>query len=166
MPVWCVARPAAAPCGHFAALPLVRSTFGLRGYPPLRFGAFPHSALAVKQAHDALNQSLCGIRRDTPARGFGRSSLVVCRRGVFNHSDASWAFSDCGVGAVFRAVVVTSENALFLRVAQATCVPTPVDLRLPPRYARPWFRAVVIGGGSTGVLCSVVAFATIRDPPG
>ena len=77
MPVWCVARPTAAPCGHFAALPLVRSTFGLRGYPPLRFGAFPHSALAVKQAHDALNQSPCGIRRDTPARGFGRSSLVV-----------------------------------------------------------------------------------------
>ena len=82
MPVWCVARPTAAPCGHFAALPLVRSTLGLRGYPPLRFGAFPHSALAVKQAHDALNQSLCGIRRDTPARGFGRSSLVVCRRVV------------------------------------------------------------------------------------
>ena len=82
MPVWCVARPTAAPCGHFAALPLVRSTFGLRGFPPLRFGAFPQSALAVKQAHDALNQSLCGIRRDTPARGFGRSSLVVCRRGV------------------------------------------------------------------------------------
>ena len=27
----------AAPCGHFATL--VRSTFGLRGYPPLRFGA-------------------------------------------------------------------------------------------------------------------------------
>ena len=27
----------AAPCGHFASL--VRSTFGLRGFPPLRFGA-------------------------------------------------------------------------------------------------------------------------------
>ena len=27
----------AAPCGHFATL--VRSTFGLRGYPSLRFGA-------------------------------------------------------------------------------------------------------------------------------
>ena len=35
MPVWCVARPTAAPCGHFAALPLVRSTFGLRGFPPI-----------------------------------------------------------------------------------------------------------------------------------
>ena len=87
---------------------------------------------------------------------------MVCRRGVFNHLDASWAFSDCGVGAVFRAVVVTSENALFLRVAIATCVPTPVALRLPPRYARPWFRSGVIGGGSTGVFFPVVAFATIR----
>ena len=77
MPVWCVAHSTATPCGHFAALPLVRSTFGLRGYPPLRFGAFPHSALAVKQAHDAHNQSPCGLR---------------------------------------------------------------------PRYARPWFRAVVVGG--------------------
>ena len=89
MPVWCVARPTAAPCGHFAALPLVRSTFGLRGYPPLRFGAFPHSALAVKQAHDALNQSLCGFRRDTPARGFGRASLAVGQRGflpLLSHS--------------------------------------------------------------------------------
>ena len=40
----------------------------------------------------------------------------------------------------------------------------PCGLR--PRNARPWLRAGVIGGGSTGVSSPVVAFATIRDPPG
>ena len=78
MPVWCVAHPTAAPCGHFAALPLVRS-------PATRSARLPSASLrrispfcvSGKQAHDALNQSPCGFRRETPARGFGRSSLVV-----------------------------------------------------------------------------------------
>ena len=53
--------------------------------------------------------------------------------------------------------------ALFcVRDSTGTCGTRAFALRLSPRYARPWFRSGVIGGGSTGVLCSVVAFATIR----
>ena len=90
MPVWCVARPTAAPCGHFAALPLVRSTFGLRGYPPLRFGAFPHSALAVKQAHDALNQLPCGLR---PRNDRGGLAAVVVDGGAMGVPRSVVAFA-------------------------------------------------------------------------
>ena len=158
MPVWCVARPTAAPCGHFAALPLVRSTFGLRGYPPLRFGAFPHFALAVKQAHDALNQSPCGIRRETPARGFGRSSLVVCRRVIFNLFGCSLGEpsteSSCGVGATEDETSTRAVVAALIR--SKLCVSRIRDLRSQFPHKAP---------GTKRPNC-LVAFATIRDPPG
>ena len=77
----------AAPCGHFAALPLVRSTFGLRGFPPNRrfaphlrrifgFGYSRLTARIVPRDGDA-----CGTRpRTTTERGAARS--VVAARGA------------------------------------------------------------------------------------
>ena len=50
----------------------------------------------------------------------------------------------------------------YVRDSTGTCGTRAFALRHSPRYARPWLRSGVIGGGSTGVLCSVVAFATIR----
>ena len=72
----------AAPCGHFAALPLVRSTFGLRGFPPNRrvaahlrrisgYGYSRLTARIVPRDGDA-----CGTRpRTTTVRGAARSGL-------------------------------------------------------------------------------------------
>ena len=83
-PAW--SAPRAAPCGHFAALPLVRSTFGLRGFPPNRrfaphlrrifgFGYSRLTARIVPRDEDA-----CGTRpRTTTERGAARS--VVAARG-------------------------------------------------------------------------------------
>ena len=48
----------AAPCGHFAALPLVRSTFGLRGFPD--FGALRLICGASSPSYRGKNPPGCG----------------------------------------------------------------------------------------------------------
>ena len=58
-------QPRSAPCGHFASL--VRSTFGLRGYPQLRFG----SPAELVVTHLPL------IVLSVPLGGGGRSSRCV-----------------------------------------------------------------------------------------
>ena len=68
----------------------------------------------------------------------------------------------------FGANGVPADSISPCGISRAACFRVPRRRRplprsgLRPRYARPWFRSGVIGGGSTGVSFPVVAFATIR----
>ena len=96
----------AAPCGHFAALPLVRSTFGLRGFPPNRrfaphlrrifgFGYSRLTARIVPRDGDA-----CGTRpRTTTGRGAARSVVVGAAVSILRDISRYVAFAKAGSAA-------------------------------------------------------------------
>ena len=63
----------AAPCGHFASL--VRSTFGLRGSPPLRFGASALRCEAGRKPREGGGR-FCEV--GTTPRTANRETGVVC----------------------------------------------------------------------------------------
>ena len=60
----------------------------------------PNSAFAILKALVAHELLPCGIRRDTPARGFGRASLVVGQRVFFVLLSHSRRYDRAGLGAV------------------------------------------------------------------
>ena len=119
--------------------------------------------------------------RDTPARGFGRASLVVCRRVIFNLFGCSLGEpsteSSCGVGATEDE---TSTRAVGMRLSRSDQVARGEaeprrGLKRPRRadsvetlriaYSRSAF-SIPAQSNRHQAPNYLVAFATIRDPPG